>query len=237
MFWCHCWEFHYLPTPMNWGDFFLFLFMEWKLSPSSTEGYRSTYLMWNVCGWSLMGLFYVDQLLKSFCVDRPHSLVVFPKWDLSLVLHALTAPLLQYSCHRLKVCRLHLAQCHFRVLALVCQRWYLLWKAKPGMCWSLFRPLGSIMTQPLELAPSPVTTLKAYEAYSSMKVPDHEQFFVSLHRGGNPVVKSTISSWVIKLIRRVYNDSNRKQHCRQLDSVSTRHVHWLHLWQFRLCSL
>ncbi len=74
-------------------DFLLHLFEHENLAPSSIDGYRSAInSVWHTAGRSLTESYHVTQLLRSFRADRPRSTVVFPKWDLNLVLRVLSRP-------------------------------------------------------------------------------------------------------------------------------------------------
>ena len=62
----------------------------------------------------------------------------------------------------------------------------------------------------------------AYHNYVSRKAPGRDRFFVTTRQGGNPVVKSTISAWVVKLIRRAYENATEQD--ARLSSTSVHEI-------------
>ncbi len=231
-------------------DFLLFLFEEENLSPSTIEGYRSAInSVWGANGRSLLG-FHVEHLLKSFRMDRPRSLVVFPKWDLNLVMRALTKPpyhpvdlsdpmylssktvfllLLASARRRGDIHAIDPKRVTFTNSGVVLEpsprylpKVMSTAEGEARYAPIVIKALSAITRDPDELALCPVAALKAYDAYAREKAPDRGQFFVTTRRGGNPVVKSTISSWVVKLIRRAYGAANEQE--AELASTSVHEV-------------
>jgi len=220
-------------------DFFLHLFEDENLSPITIEGYRSAInSVWRAAGRTLNDSFHVEQLLKSFRKDRPRSIVVFPKWDLNLVLRTLTRPpfhpvdksdpffisaktvfllLLASARRRGDIHAIDPKRVTFTRTGAVlepCPRYLpkVLSTAEGEIRYApiLIKNLSAITTDPDELALCPVSTLKSYDAYARAKAPNRSQFFISTRQGGNPVCKATISSWVVKLIRRAYENASEQ---------------------------
>ncbi len=75
------------------ANFLLYLFNELKLSYSTICGYRSSInSVWRATGRKDVESHAIHQLLDTFKVDRPRSMVILPKWDLALVLRVLSQP-------------------------------------------------------------------------------------------------------------------------------------------------
>ena len=86
------------PSIKQIADFLLHLFQEKNLQPSTIEGYRSAIV--DKLGNASLNVSKdenLTRLLDSFHRDRPKGLQGVPSWNLSLVLHQLTNPLLSPS--------------------------------------------------------------------------------------------------------------------------------------------
>jgi len=71
----------------------------------------------------------------------------------------------------------------------------------------VIRSLDSLTIDPDELALCPVQALKAYDAYARIRAPIRKRFFIAI-RGAHPVVRATLSSWIVKLLRRAYEHAS-----------------------------
>ena len=214
-------------------DFFLFLFEHERLSPSSIEGYRSaTHSVWGASGRSLADSFHATQLLRSFRAERPRSAVVFPRWDLNLVLRVLTRPpfhpadrdrpffilaktafllLLASARRRGDIHAIDPNRVTFTASTAIlepCPRYLPKVRStaegEARYAPIVIRALRSSTAGPEELALCPVAALRAYDAYARSKVPNRSQFFILTGYDGHPVSKATFSAWVVKLLRRAY---------------------------------
>ncbi len=210
-------------------DFLLHLFEHENLAPSSIEGYRSAInSVWKASGRSMTDSFHTTQLLRSFRADRPRSTVVFPKWDLNLVLRVLSRPPFHPVGRADPFCRS--AKTAFLLLLASARRRGDIHAIDPKRVTFtsssailepsprylpkirstaegearyapiVIRALSSITRDPSELSLCPVISLRAYDEYATKKSPDREQFFVSLRSDGRPVSKTTISAWIVKLL-------------------------------------
>jgi integrase len=234
------------------ADFLLFLFNEKKLSPSTINGYRTAInSVWNVGGRTLTGSFHVDQLLKSFKLERPRSVVTVPKWDLNLVLRTLTKPpyhpvvpgldpmfmssktvfllLLASARRRGDIHAIDPNRITFTRTGVILEPSprYLpkVLSTAEGEARYLpivIKSLGLLTDDPDELALCPVLALKAYDRYARLRVPHRQRFFISTRRDANPVVKATLSSWVVKLLRRAYENATDEDAA--LASTSTHEI-------------
>ena len=217
-------------------DYLLSLFRDEKLAPVTIEGYRSAInSVWNVRGRSLAGSFHVEQLLKSFRAERPRSLRKFPRWDLNLVLRTLSRP--PYHPVDLANPIFHSSKTVFLLLLASARRRGDIHAIDPNRVTFtrtgvvleptprylpkvlataegearyapiVVKSLSSLTNDPDELSLCPVRALRSYDAYARRRKPNRERFFISTRSGGNPVVKSTISSWVVRLLRRAYENA------------------------------
>jgi hypothetical protein len=232
------------------ADFLLHLFDEEKLSSSTIKGYRSAInSVWRNDGRALSDSHQIDQLLRTFEVERPRSVVVFPKWDLALVLRVLRQspyePLESAQpafLARKTVFLLLLASGRRRsdIHAIDPKRIThtssgVILEPRPGFLPKVsataegearyqpivVRKLSSITQDPVELRLCPVRALSIYDAFARRRVPDRDRFFISL-RGGKSVSKNTLSAWMVKLIRHAYNNATDDD-CR-LAATSTHEV-------------
>lgn len=76
------------------ADFFLYLFQVRNLAPNTIAAYRSALagVFLPLCKLDLGHDPRLSNLLKSFSIERPRSSTLLPKWNLALVLRALTKP-------------------------------------------------------------------------------------------------------------------------------------------------
>lgn len=171
-------------------------------------------------------------LLKTFKAERPRPVIVFPRWDLPLVLRVLRkAP---YEPLR-SVDKLHLTRkCVFLLLlasarrvsdihaidprrithrkddiVLVPNPRYLpkiIKTAEGDECFSpiIIKRLSSLTDDPEELALCPARALQVYDSYARRLCLARQQFFISLRSPTQTVKKQTVSAWVVALIRHAY---------------------------------
>lgn len=235
--WCNQRGYNPLQLPLaRVCDFFLYLFKEEKLSPVTIEGYRSAInSVWLIDGRSLSSTYHVEQLLKSFKADRPRSIVRFPKWDLNLILRTLSRP--PYHPYDMEnpiflssktVFLLLLASARRRgdihaidPKRITYTRTGVILEPSPNYLPKVrstaegelrytpivIRSLNQMTDDRDELALCPVQAIKTYDAYARRRAPNRRQFFISTRTDGNPVVKNTLSSWVVKLLRRSYENA------------------------------
>lgn len=216
-------------------DYFLHLFEGQKLSPVTIDGYKSAInSVWSVDGRSLNSSVHVEQLLKSFRVERPRTVHRLPKWDLNLVLRTLTRP----PFHPLDICQPSYLSSKTAFLLLLASarrrgdihaidpkrvtftpRGVVL-EPYPGYLPKVrstaegearyapivVKSLDAITTDPDELSLCPVRALKAYDKYARKRVTNRDRFFISTRSDGHPVVKATISAWIVKLLRRAHEN-------------------------------
>ena len=90
--WCLTHQVHFrAPLIKSVADFLMYLFQDWKLQPSTIDGYRSAIA--DNLGNSPINVSKdenLTRLLDSFHRDRPKGQRGIPSWNLSLVLHQLT---------------------------------------------------------------------------------------------------------------------------------------------------
>ena len=230
--WCHernqdpC-----LASVAQLAEFLLHLFQDKSLSPSSISGYRSAInSVWRVLGRSSTESYHLTQLLKSFKVDRPRSLVVHPKWDLALVLSMLSKPpyeplqrasfkdlsaktvfllLLASSrrrgdIHAIDPKRVTITTAGHAILVPCPGYLPKIRSTAEGQSRYqpiLIRSLSSLTTDEAELTLCPVRALRHYETVAKQRAPDRRQFFIST---ASPVSKNTLSAWTVKVIRKAY---------------------------------
>ncbi len=220
-------------------DFLLHLFEHESLAPSSIESYRSAInSVWQTSGRSLTGSYHVTQLLRSFRADRPRSAVVFPKWDLNLVLRVLSRPpfhpvegadpfclsaktafllLLASARRRGDIHAIDPKRVTFTSSAAILEpsprylpKIRTTAEGEARYAPIVIRALTSITQDRTELSLCPVTALRAYDEYANKKSPNREQFFVSTRSKGRPVSKATLSAWIVKLLRRAYREATEQ---------------------------
>ncbi len=226
----------------NLGEFLLHLFKTLKLSYSTITGYRSSInSVWKALGRTDVESHAIHQLLDSFKIERPRSVVVLPKWDLALVLRVLTKPpyepigsidfknlaaktvfllLLATSRRRGDIHAIDPKRVIFKTN-------YAILEPLPGYIPKVranaerearyqpmvVRSLTTITNDQAELTLCPVRALRAYEKVASERVPDRAQFFISTRADKRLVKKNTISAWVVKLIRSAYSSATSED-CR-----------------------
>jgi integrase len=84
------------------------------------------------------------------------------------------------------------------------------------------KSLSALTNDPNELSLCPVRALKAYDRYASARKPDRDHFFISTRSGANPVVKATLSSWIVRLLRRAHENASAEDTA--LSSCSTHEI-------------
>lgn len=232
------------------ADFLLDIFSQGK-SYSTLTNYRTAInSVWKALGRYEGDSYCISQLMKSFRVDRPRSLVVLPKWDLALVLRVLSRtpyePLHSIAFKNLSsktVFLLLLATARRKgdVHAIDPKRitysghnviLHTLPKYIPKVRANaegearyapmVVRGLASFASDAADLTLCPVRALKAYDSLAKRMVPDRPQFFISNKGDRNPVTKNTISAWVVKLLRSTYAAASDEE-CR-LHSTSVHEV-------------
>jgi integrase len=233
------------------ADFFLHLFEVEKRSPVTIEGYRSAInTAWNAMGRSLLDSFHLGQLLKNFKAERPRSVHRVPKWDLNLVLRALSKPpfhpiatsvpallsqktvfllLLASARRRGEIHAIDPNRVTFTRtgVVLVPHPGFLPKVISTAEGEARYAPiviknLDAVTIDPDELSLCPVRALQAYDRYARARNPDRDRFFISTRSGANPVVKATISSWVVRLLRRAHENVSEEDTA--LSSCSTHEI-------------
>lgn len=201
---------------------------------STIEGFRTAInSVWNSAGRSLSDDMFIQNLFRSFRIERPLPLVKFPKWDLPMVLRMLTRP----PYHPIETANPSdlTAKTVFLLLLATARRRGDIHAIDPKrVCFTdkgdvvlepipgylpkvlanaegqarylpmCVRSLAKITNDPDELSLCPVKALKAYENYANRRAPNRPQFFISTKSGAKPVCVNTISGWVVKLIRKAY---------------------------------
>ena len=84
-------DFHQ-PSLSSIADFLAYLFTEKNLKPTTIAGYRTAIANHLGCDFDISKNLELNRLLASFHRDRPVKDRAVPKWDLSIVLLALTKP-------------------------------------------------------------------------------------------------------------------------------------------------
>ena len=74
-------------------DFFLYLFNDRKLQVKTIEGYKSavTFILKRSSGYDLSECDIAADMLRSFKLERPHTVRTEVRWDVSVVLSYLVA--------------------------------------------------------------------------------------------------------------------------------------------------
>ena len=217
-------------------DFFLHLFSDKGLAPSSIEAYRSAiHSVWGSVNRSLADSYHVSRLLRSFRAERPRSLVTFPRWDLNLVLRVLSRPpfspvdpvnpffrsaktvfllLLASARRRGDIHAIDPRRVTFtpRGVVLTPHPGYLpkirsTAEGESRYSPIVVRPLSAITDDPAELSLCPVAALRDYHAWAESRSPGRRRFFLSLRRDGRAVSKATLSAWIVKLLKRAYEQA------------------------------
>jgi hypothetical protein len=212
------------------ADFLLHLFTKKRLATKTIKGYRTSInSVWSIDGRTTSDSAQINVLMKSFEAERPKSMIVFPQWDLNLVLRALRKapyePLSKASIQHLtrKTAFLLLLASARRVgdvhaidpkritkrpgeIRLVPHPGYLpkIYDCAEGQ--KRFQPiiikrLSNITTSQLELTLCPARALEIYDSYARSVAPNRQQFFLSLKSSTQSVKKQTMSGWVAALIR------------------------------------
>ncbi len=218
-------------------DFFLHLFQDETLAPSSIDGYRSAiHSVWGAVGRSLTDSYHVSRLLRSFRVERPRSCFTFPRWDLNLVLRVLARPpfspvdptkplwrsaktvfllLLASARRRGDIHAIDPRRITFTRTGAILEPFpgYLPKIRSTAEGESRYQPivirsLSAITDDPGELALCPVRALRSYHSWAGKRSPNRKRFFLSLRQGGQPVAKATISAWVVKLLKLAYSHAS-----------------------------
>jgi hypothetical protein len=190
--------------------------------------------VWRALGRQDVESHAIRQLLDTFIIDRPRSIVVLPKWDLALVLRVLAKdpyePIKSIEFKNLSaktVFLLLLATARRRgdIHAIDPNRVMFanngssaVLETLPGYIPKIranaerearyvpmvVRSLSTITSDESELALCPVRALKVYDETAKLMVPNRPQFFISTRADRKSVKKNTISAWVVKLIRAAY---------------------------------
>jgi hypothetical protein len=191
----------------------LHLFVDERLSSSTVKGYRSAInSVWRNDGRSLSDSYQIEQLLKSFEVERPRSVVAFPRWDLALVLRVLrhrpyepleTAQpvflarktvfllLLASARRRSDVHAIDPSRITYTSSGVILEPFpgYLPKVAATAEGGARYLPivirkLSELTHDPDELLLCPVRALKLYDAYARIRLPNRKRFFVDTRGGG-----------------------------------------------------
>ena len=209
------------------ADFLLHRFDDVGNGPSACKGYRSAInSVWAFQGRSLNDSFQITALLKGFEADRPRPRHELPKWDLSLVLRALTLPpyeplaeasplhltlkavflLLLASARR--VGDIHAIDPRRTVVsptAMILQpkAGYIPKSASTAEGQDRYSPivvrrLSNLASEPEDMKLCPVRTLLAYDNYAKRLKKRRKCFFLPLKATHKRVKKQTISSWAVK---------------------------------------
>ena len=204
------------------------------------EGFRSAInSVWITVDRTLAENFYIQKLIKSFRIERPRSMIVYPKWDLALVLRVLsrapfhpveqanpkdltikTAFLLLLASgrrcgevHAIDPKRINITKDGDAIL-----------EPRPGFlpktlaCAEgekryspiVIRRLSHITDDLDEMALCPVRALLAYHAYASRRDPSRTRFWISTQVSAREVCKNTMSGWVTAFIRRAHKSANNQ---------------------------
>ena len=224
------------------ADFLLHLFNELKLGYSTITGYRSSInSVWRSTGRQDVESHAIHQLLDSFKVDRPRSVIVLPKWDLALVLRVLSQPPYE-PIESIDFKNLSAKTVFLLLLAtsrrkgdihaidpnrITVTRSGVILETLPGYIPKVranaerearylpmvVRKLSSITNDSSELTLCPVRALQQYHQIAKEKAPNRPQFFISTRGNKRAVTKNTISAWVVKLIRSAYSSASSED-CR-----------------------
>jgi hypothetical protein len=212
------------------ADFLLHLFTKKRLATKTIKGYRTSInSVWSIDGRSTSDSAQINVLMKSFEAERPKSLIVFPQWDLNLVLRVLRkTPYEPLS----KASILHLTRKTAFLLLLASARRVgdvhaidpkritrrpreIILVPNPGYLPKIYdcaegekrfqpiiiRRLSNVTSSQLELTLCPARALEIYDSYARRVAPNRQQFFLSLKSPTQPVKKQTMSGWVAALIR------------------------------------
>ena len=219
------------------ADFFLHLFKKGRSTSTITGFRAAINSVWTLNGRNITADEVTSRLFSAFRLERPRSLIRVPRWDLLVVLRhlkrdkfspanmdwdpnpyaAMTAFLLLLASAR-RCSDIHAI--HPRKI---------LWKDDgaviltpfPGYLPKIMSTAeGNVRYSPIEIKPlgsharntsdarlCPVKALRTYHDWANSVAPDRDRFWISARGKHNPVVKSTLASWVRNLIKEAHQDA------------------------------
>ena len=223
------------PSISEIADFLVFLFRDKQLSVSTIKGYRAmlSHTLKFSRGAARPGSdSVISELIKSFALERPFSRSLTPKWDLAVVLQALTKPPFEpldqaelkfLSWKTVFLLAFASAKRRSELHALSIEPDLLRFNSD-GSVSLAFQPgflaknqLPSVLPEPFSIpsllsicGPSdpdillcPVRALKAYIKATAVIRGKRNRLFIPT-RGSQDISAATISSWLASTIRRAY---------------------------------
>ena len=185
-------------------------------------------------GRTLAGNNFIIQLIANFKSERPRPVNRIPKWDLNVVLRYLRLPKFHPSRINDCPLYFSQKTVFLALLALSrrCQDIHAFDPKRisedpravhicpyPGYVGKIkstaegrkrflpmtIRKLHALTVDPDELLLCAASSVLIYHKWAKKRNPSRERFFISTQRDGHPVTKSTVASWVKKLIREAYS--------------------------------